>query len=74
MIVGLSGASISIERDPGLERQVDPPHVVGDPGRLRELTGWTPNVDLERSLRDVLDEWRRRVGEQESRSLVARGA
>jgi GDP-4-dehydro-6-deoxy-D-mannose reductase len=73
-LVGLSSASISIERDAALERPIDPPHVVGDPGRLRDLTGWAPRISLERSLRDVLDEWRRRVGEQEPRSLVARGA
>lgn len=72
-MVGLSGASIAVEQDPALERPVDPPHVVGDPSRLRELTGWTPSIDLERSLQDVLDEWRRRPGGREPRSLVARG-
>lgn len=72
-LVALSDASISIERDPALERPIDPPHVVGDPSLLRELTGWMPSFDLERSLRDVLDEWRRAV-EQEPHSLVARGA
>jgi GDP-4-dehydro-6-deoxy-D-mannose reductase len=74
MLVGLSGASISVEQDPALERRVDPPHVVGDPSRIRELTSWTPRISLKRSLKDVLDEWRRVVGDQESPSLAARGA
>ena len=72
-LVALSGASISIEQDQALERPIDPAHVVGDPSRLHKLTGWTPSTELERSLRDVLDEWRRAV-EQEPHSLVARGA
>ena len=72
-ILGLSGAAISLEQDPGLQRPVDPPSVVGDPGLLFKLTGWRPSIDLEVSLRDVLGEWRRRLGEQES-SLVAREA
>ncbi|HYY33041.1 MAG TPA: NAD-dependent epimerase/dehydratase family protein [Gaiellaceae bacterium] len=70
-LVGLSGASISIEHDPTLEREIDPPHVVGDPSRLRELTGWAPSIDLERSLRDVLEEWRRRVGESEPHAFAS---
>lgn len=73
-ILRMSAAAISIEEDPGLERPVDPPSVVGDPARLFELTGWRPSIDLETSLRDVLDEWRRRVGDQEESSLVAREA
>ena len=59
----LSGAAVAVEQDPALEREVDPPYVVGDPGRLRELTGWQPQFTLEQSLRDVLDEWRRRVAQ-----------
>jgi GDP-4-dehydro-6-deoxy-D-mannose reductase len=74
MLVALTGADVAVECDEALERAVDPPHVVGDPSRLQELTGWTPSIDLERSLRDVLDEWRRRAGEQEAPSQLARGA
>lgn len=73
-LVGLSSARFSLEQDPALERAIDPPHVVGDPSRLRELTGWSASIDLERSLRDVLGEWRRQVGDPEPRSLAARGA
>jgi GDP-4-dehydro-6-deoxy-D-mannose reductase len=37
------------------------PAQVGDPTRLREATGWEPSIPLERSLRDLLDDWRARV-------------
>ncbi len=69
----LSGHAVAIEQDPSLDREIDPPHVVGDPGRLRELTGWQPRFELERSLRDVLDEWRRRVAETTPLHPTAQG-
>jgi len=60
-MVELCSVDVWVEVDPGLVRSVDPPSVVGDPGRLRELTGWEPRIDLDRSLRDVLEDWRGRV-------------
>jgi GDP-4-dehydro-6-deoxy-D-mannose reductase len=45
---------VTIEHDPSLDRRLDPRHVVGDPGRLRALTGWTPTIPLEDSVRDLL--------------------
>jgi GDP-4-dehydro-6-deoxy-D-mannose reductase len=58
MLVGEARAEVRVERDPALERAVDPPLVVGDPARLRALTGWTPAVDLRASVHAVLEEWR----------------
>jgi GDP-4-dehydro-6-deoxy-D-mannose reductase len=45
---------VTIEHDPQLDRGLDPRQVVGDPARLRALTGWTPRVALEDSVRDLL--------------------
>jgi len=59
-LVGAATVEVSIETDPKLLRGVDPPTVVGNPGRLRTLTGWQPARRLEESLGDVLEEWRRR--------------
>ena len=36
----------------------DPALLLGDPGRLREATGFAAEIPLERSLADLLDEWR----------------
>jgi GDP-4-dehydro-6-deoxy-D-mannose reductase len=60
-MVALSPASPRIERDAALERAVDPPYVVGNPGHLHALTGWEPRRPLEESLREVLAEWRDRA-------------
>lgn len=49
---------VTVRHDPGLERPVDPPALVGDPGRLREATGFEAATPLARSLEGLLDEWR----------------
>jgi GDP-4-dehydro-6-deoxy-D-mannose reductase len=41
--------------DPALERPADPPALVGDPARLREATGFAPQIRLGQSLADLLD-------------------
>jgi len=42
-------------------RPIDPPVVVGDPTRLRELTPRRSSFDLDRSLSDMLNECRATV-------------
>jgi GDP-4-dehydro-6-deoxy-D-mannose reductase len=53
----LAGTHLRLELDPSLARPVDVPVVRGDPGKLRAVTGWSPVIDLDRTLRDVLDQW-----------------
>jgi GDP-4-dehydro-6-deoxy-D-mannose reductase len=43
------------EADPELLRPADIPHLVGDAGKLRAATGWSPRCSLDETLRDVLD-------------------
>jgi GDP-4-dehydro-6-deoxy-D-mannose reductase len=58
-MAGAASAPVTLSLDPELERHLDPPVVVGDPGRLRALTGWAPRCELAASVRDMLDECRR---------------
>lgn len=58
LVVAHARVPIELERDPALARRVDPPIVVGDPGRLRGLTGWAPRVELADSVAELLDECR----------------
>lgn len=51
----ITGQSPRIERDPTRVRSGDPVEVFGDPTRLREATGWNPEIALEASLRDMLE-------------------
>jgi GDP-4-dehydro-6-deoxy-D-mannose reductase len=52
---------VEIKVDPARLRPSDVPVLVGDPTRLRAATGWEPRISLEQTLRDLLEDWRRRV-------------
>jgi GDP-4-dehydro-6-deoxy-D-mannose reductase len=58
---GLSPARVEVRRDPALLRPVDVPRIVGDASRLRETTGYAPEIPIERTLFDLLAHWRERV-------------
>jgi GDP-4-dehydro-6-deoxy-D-mannose reductase len=49
-----AAVDVRVEQDPALARNLDPPYVVGDPARLRELTGWTPRIGLEQSVAELM--------------------
>jgi GDP-4-dehydro-6-deoxy-D-mannose reductase len=50
------------EVDPERVRAHDVPEVRGSAERLRAATGWTPEIPLEHTVADALEEWRRRLG------------
>ena len=49
---------VEVKPDLSLARPADPSIVYGDPARLREATGWAPEIPLSRSVADLLDWWR----------------
>jgi len=51
---------VTVRHDVALARPADPPALVGNPMRLREATGFTPEIPLAQSLGDLLAEWRAR--------------
>ncbi len=52
---------VRVEVDPARLRPADVPYLVGDPTRVREHCGWSAAIPFERTLGDVLDEWRERA-------------
>ena len=57
-ILKLSKAKIDIEQDPARMRPSDVPDIQADISKLVSNTGWKPEITLEATLSDVLDEWR----------------
>jgi GDP-4-dehydro-6-deoxy-D-mannose reductase len=53
-------------------RPSDVPAQVGDPKRLKALTGWEPRIHLEQSLHELLDDWRARVHAARPRAALSR--
>jgi GDP-4-dehydro-6-deoxy-D-mannose reductase len=70
-VIRRSARPLAVEPDTALARRVDPPYVVGDPGRLHELTGWRPRISLDESVEDLVDGCRREVGSNLDHSVVA---
>ena len=50
----LAGVPCSINVDPALVRPDDPPEIRGDVSLLTALTGWRPEIPLDRTLADLL--------------------
>jgi GDP-4-dehydro-6-deoxy-D-mannose reductase len=60
-LIGLARSPMRLVPDPELARPVDVPELLGDGSRLRADTGWTPEIPLEVTLRDLLEDQRRRL-------------
>jgi GDP-4-dehydro-6-deoxy-D-mannose reductase len=60
-LVAKSRAPMRLEGDPSLQRPVDVPVLRGDFTRLHKATGWEPEIGLDQTLSDLLEEWRERV-------------
>jgi GDP-4-dehydro-6-deoxy-D-mannose reductase len=51
----LAGVVLAADVDPSLVRSDDPPVIVGDASALRALVGWSPRIEFERTLADLLE-------------------
>lgn len=58
LLLGYSTATIRVETDPDRLRPSDNPCSTGDASKLRNATGWSPEIALERTLEDTLNWWR----------------
>lgn len=59
-LVGMAGRRVRVVVDKKLLRPTDEPIIMGDNSRVARATGWKPAIPLEKTLRDILDWWRRR--------------
>jgi GDP-4-dehydro-6-deoxy-D-mannose reductase len=57
-LVDRAAVPVEVVVDPSRFRPVDVPRLVGANRRLRDETGWTPAIPLERTLDDLLAYWR----------------
>jgi GDP-4-dehydro-6-deoxy-D-mannose reductase len=59
-----STTHVEVRLNPELMRPIDIPLVVCDATRLRERTGWQPQIALRQTLADILDFWRGEVAQE----------
>lgn len=63
-LVTMAHRPMRLEEDQTLQRPVDVPVLRGDYTKLHKATDWEPQIDIfEGTLRDILDEWRSRIGQ-----------
>ncbi len=60
-LLALARRPMRFEPDPELLRPVDIPVLRGDHTRLTKATGWEPEIPIDRTLVDLLEDWRARV-------------
>ncbi len=70
MLLRLTNRRIEIVQDPARLRPSDVSVLQGDSSKFRKQTGWQPTLPLERTLSDLLDYWRGRVGQTSERSVA----
>jgi GDP-4-dehydro-6-deoxy-D-mannose reductase len=58
-LLALAGVDAEMVVDPARIRPVELPELRGDPARLREATGWVPEIPLDDTLAAVLEYWQR---------------
>lgn len=71
-LIAAAGVDVEVRVDPDRLRPSDIPALVGDPTKLKEATGWTPGVPLERTLGDLLQYWRERTASSSVPSVPVR--
>ena len=60
LIISRSNADIRVETDPAKIRPVDVPIIEADISKIREATGWEPQIPLEQTIDETLADWRRK--------------
>lgn len=58
-VLALSKIDITVELDPARMRPSDVPIIEADVSKLTSQTGWTPQIPLDVTVIDVLNEWRK---------------
>jgi GDP-4-dehydro-6-deoxy-D-mannose reductase len=57
-LFSLASVDIRLEIDPERYRPADVPVIFGSADKLKQDTGWTPEIPFEQTIQDVLNEWR----------------
>lgn len=63
-LLTMAGVAAVIETRAGLLRSSESPVAYGDASRAGAVLGWRPAISWQATLRAVLDDWRRRVGDE----------
>lgn len=60
-LLEMSSISIEVQQDPERMRPSDDPVSICDNSKIYQDTGWKPEIDIQKTLQDVLEYWRQEV-------------
>ncbi|MBN1873669.1 MAG: GDP-mannose 4,6-dehydratase [Anaerolineae bacterium] len=60
-LLSLATVDIRIERDTDRYRPADVPIIYGSADKLKQDTGWVPEIPFQQTVSDVLEEWRTKI-------------
>ena len=62
-MLGISGLAGKVEKrvDPKLVRPIDIPVQICNSQKCRKLTGWKPEIPIEKTLQDLLEYWKKKI-------------
>jgi GDP-4-dehydro-6-deoxy-D-mannose reductase len=60
-LISMAQIPMTLEPDPDLQRPVDIPILLGDSSRILADTGWKPEIPLDQTLEDLLNDRRKRL-------------
>ena len=61
ILLSCATTKVEIKQDPKRLRPSDMSVIIGDSTKFRKVTGWQPEIPLEKTLEDLLDYWRKNV-------------
>ena len=61
LLIARARVPVSVKVDAARYRQNDTPLLLGDPSRLHDELGWTPEIGIEQTLDDLLEYWRNKT-------------
>ncbi|PTC33382.1 UDP-glucose 4-epimerase [Pseudomonas paraeruginosa] len=64
LLADIAQVELEIVQDPARMRRAEQRRVCGSHARLRDATGWKPEITIKQSLRAILSDWESRVREE----------
>jgi GDP-4-dehydro-6-deoxy-D-mannose reductase len=61
-LIELAGVKVNVEPDPARLRPSDVPVLIGDCTKFKTATGWETEIPYDKTLADMLDYWREKIG------------
>lgn len=61
MLLKMSKMKIKLKHQKSRMKEYDVPEQIGNYSKIRKATGWSPKIQMEKTLKDLLEYWRKRA-------------